>query len=479
MAVCRRDARGSAPRSRTPTLILTLRSADPLASRRMAAAVAAAVMLQAQAGFAQGSAVKEAERLAAEAIAGAAAQPAAALASARKALALTAEFVPTSFVRAGRKGEVVEDEYQAARAEYRRHRAPIYEAVGGALAARGDHRAAVGYLRRALLLDPGDARAARLAASLLALGLPRDAIDVLDERARAAGGVGPQLLPLLERAVDADGRASVQVEIDRARLAGLKAPGLVARDGPVRLPGGARSSTGAPLRLAASPIAFYLASRSCAKCSADLEAIQRALPAAAVALVPKGPDEDHALRQVVQLYRHPWPMVLGEGVAAALGGVEDQVVVVARRGLIAVTVPAPFEATLAAVVRILSRSDLAETPPRPAWSRRPVDRTPPPSPPGLLPEGFAPGDAVPAPPAFEAAVAAFRAGRFAESLRGFEALAAADDGWLLPPEARLNRAIVLAAMGRRDEARRIVLRIGDARVEDAADRVLDKISGRQ
>jgi hypothetical protein len=34
---------------------------------------------------------------------------------------------------------------------------------------------------------------------------------------------------------------------------------------------------------------------------------------------------------------------------------------------------------------------------------------------------------------------------------------------------------VLAALGRREEARRIVLRIGDARLEDAADRALDRI----
>jgi len=118
---------------------------------------------------------------------------------------------------------------------------------------------------------------------------------------------------------------------------------------------------------------------------------------------------------------------------------------------------------------------VAETPPRPSWSRRPVDRTPAAPPGGLLPEGFAAGEEGAPPPEFERALAAYRGGRFAEALRLFEALGAAEDGWLLPPEARLNRAIVLAALGRREEARGIVLRIGDARLEDAADRALDRI----
>jgi tetratricopeptide (TPR) repeat protein len=439
----------------------------------MRAAVVIA-LAAASTAVAQPSPVREAERLAAAALATADARPAEALASARRALALTAEFLPTAFVRAGRKGEVVEDEYRAARAEYRRHRAAVYEAMGAALAAGGSHEAAVRYLRRALLLAPDDARAGRLAAALLAVGRPRDALAVLHDRGRAGGGFAPALLPLLERAVDADGRPSAQVEIDRARLSALPARGLDVRDGPVRLPGATRLSTGGPLRLEAAPVVFYLPEGSCAKCSADLETLKRVLPAGtAAALVPADPDEDHALRQVVQLYRYPWPVVLGRGVADGLGGAEDEVVVVGRRGLVAVTVRPPYETALADVVKILARTDLAETPPRPAWTRRPVDRAPLPSPPGLTPEGFAPGDEPS--PEFDRAVEAFRAGRHAEALRRFETLAAAGDGRLLPPEARLNRAIVLGATGRRDEARRIVLRIGDARIEDAADQVLDRI----
>jgi tetratricopeptide (TPR) repeat protein len=448
----------------------------PCAARRAATAIAALTLMAATTVLGQGSAVKEAERLAAEAIATSAAHPDAALAAARRALALTAEFQPTSFVRAGRRGEVVEDEYTAARTEYRRHRAPVYEAMGAALAAQGKHEAAVRYLRRAMVLDPGDGRAARLAASLLALGKGGLALGMLHERGKASGGIGAALLPLLERAVDAEGRASVQVEVDLSRLSALHGRGLVARDGPVRLPAAARLSTGAPLRLEGVPAVFYLAGWSCATCSEDLEAIKRAVPeGTSVALVPANPDEDRALRQVVDLYRLRWPLALGTGVASALGGEEGHVVVVGRGGWIAVTLAPPFEPRLADVVRILSRRDVAETPPRPSWSRRPVDRTPAAPPGGLLPEGFAAGEEGAPPPAFERALAAYRGGRFAEALRLFEALGAAEDGWLLPPEARLNRAIVLAALGRREEARGIVLRIGDARLEDAADRALDRI----
>ena len=419
--------------------------------------------------------VKDAERLAAQALAASTSDPAGALVSAKKALELTAEFVPTAFVRAGRKGEVVEDEYQAARAGYRRHRAAVYEAMGAALAAGGNHEAAARYLRRALHLAPDDARAARLVSAQLAAGRSREALEVLHARGRAAGGFGPGLLPLLERAVDAEGRASAQVEIDRARLAALTLGGLDVRDGPIRLPAGTRLSTGAPLRLESAPIVFYMEGRSCAKCSGDLETLKRVLPAGtAVALVPADPDDDHALRQVVQLYRYRWPVVIGRGAAEALGAAEDQAVVVGRRGFVAVTVRPPYEAALADVVKILARGDLAETPPRAGWTRKPVDRAPLPPPPGLTAEGFAPGDEPS--PELDRALEAFRAGRHAEALRLLDALAQAGDGRLLPPEARLNRAIVLAAMGRREEARRIVLRIGDARIEDAADRVLDRIS---
>src|SRR5688572_11660882 len=96
--------------------------------------------------------VEEAERLAAEAVQAAAGQPEAAVDLARRALARTEEFDPVAFVRAGRRGEVVEDEFQAAREAYRAHRAGLYQAMGTAQAAHDRPAVALRYFRRAFLL---------------------------------------------------------------------------------------------------------------------------------------------------------------------------------------------------------------------------------------------------------------------------------------------------------------------------------------
>jgi hypothetical protein len=72
-------------------------------------------------------------------------------------------------------------------------------------------------------------------------------------------------------------------------------------------------------------------------------------------------------------------------------------------------------------------------------------------------------------------VAAFRGGRHAEALRLFGVLEARGDGWLLPPEARLNRAQCLARQGRHSEAREILLAIGDSRFQTDVDRILESV----
>jgi hypothetical protein len=119
--------------------------------------------------------------------------------------------------------------------------------------------------------------------------------------------------------------------------------------------------------------------------------------------------------------------------------------------------------------------DVQETVPRPSWNRRPVDRSPLPPPPGLLPEGIVPGEDAPFPPEFTAAVEAYRAGRANEALAGIDALEAKGDGWLLPPEARLDRAMCLARAGQRDAARKMLLRTGDSRFEEETDRLLETV----
>ena len=417
--------------------------------------------------------VDEAERLAAEATRVAATNPAQAVTLARQALARTSEFDPIAFVRAGRKGEVVEDTFQAARAAYRQHRAGIYEAAGVALSAAGKPDAAARHLRRALVLEATAPRASALARALLALGRGREALQVL--QGPAAGVPNAESIPLFVQAADATGLPSAQAEVDRARLRALTGPSVTLREAPLKLPADARLSTGGPLRLDAAPVVFDMASADCRTCSEDLDAISRSVPKETrVVAVPEGPEKDRALRQVLQLYKYEWPVALGSGVAAALAMEPGSLVVAGRAGYVTLVVKPPFAASLGPLVAALARSDVAETVPRKMWNLRPPDRRPV-AVPDLLPEGLAPGEDEPVAAEFTRAVEAYRAGRFAEALRGFEALAASDDGWLLGPEARLDRALAMASLGRREEARRMLLRIGDSRFQEAVDRALERV----
>ncbi len=425
--------------------------------------------------------IRRAEALAAEATRAAAEKPEQALAQARQALALTADFEPTAFVAAGRKGEVVEDAYVAARTAYRRHRAGLYGAVGECLAHSGRPEAAARYLRRAVVLDGTPPRVERLARALVALGRGREALAAL--LASGAASLDPPAVATAGAAADAAGLASVQVEIDRVRLLAVHvAPPLEPRDGPFRLPDRTRLSTGALFGLDGAELTLvYVAEPSCRTCSADLQALKRLAPATArVVVVPSVPDEDTALRRVVGLYHYDWPVVVGRGAADALAVVPPALLAVARRGLIGVVVRPPLDQTAPLALEALARTDVHETLPRPGWNGRPADRTPLPPPPGLSAEGLAPGEDEPAPAEWVSAVAAYRAGRAAEALGLVEALEAKGDGWLLPPEARLDRALCLAAAGRREEARRLLLRTGDSRFQDAVDRALETVgSGRR
>lgn len=424
--------------------------------------------------------VERAEALALEASQVAASDPAGALAKARSALALTSDFEPTAFVGAGRKGEVLEDAYVEARKAYRRHRSGLYKAVGMALAAGGRHDAAVRYLRRAVTLDADGGGALELARSLAALGRGREALDAV--LARVAGGtLSVAALDVAARAADAARLACLQCEIDRLRLTGEEGqPKPELRDGPLSLTGRERLSTGARFDLQDEPgtLVIYLADQTCRTCSADLEALARAVPPSArVVLAPPGPDEDAVLRRAAAAYRYNWPVVVGPGVAATLGiSAPPAVLVVARQGFLGAILRAPFASSLPTAFEALARSDVSETPPRAEWNRRPAERPAPAKPPGLLEGGLAPGEDLPAPPEFEQAVAAYRAGRAGEALRLFEALEAKGDGWLLPPEARLDRGLCLAALGRREEARQLLLRTGDSRFQEEVDVALERVA---
>ncbi len=425
--------------------------------------------------FAGADPIRQAETLAAEAVRSAGARPAEALIQARKALALTADFEPTAFVTAGRKGEVVEDAYVAARTSYRRHRAGLYEAVGECLARGGRAREAARYLQRAVGLERTPARVTRLASALVTLGRGREALAAL--LGGGAGSLDAATLVVAEAAADAAGLPSLQAEIDHVRLqAAPVTPRLLPRDGPFRLPERARLSTGAAFRFEEHVTLLYVAEPSCRTCSEDLETLKRLVPVTVrLLMVPAGPEEDAALRRVMALYRYDWPVLLGRDVAAGLGATPPSLLAVARRGLIGAVAQRPFDATVPALLDVFSRAEVREALPRPAWNGRAADRAPFAPPPGLLPEGLASGEDEAAPPEFDSAVAAYRTKRAAEALRLFEAVEAAGDGWLLPPEARLNRALCLAALGRREEARRLLLRTGDSRLQDAVDRALEKV----
>jgi tetratricopeptide (TPR) repeat protein len=415
----------------------------------------------------------QAERMAADAVRRAEGQPEAALAQARRALALTAEFDPTVFVAAGRKGEVVEDEFVKARNDYRRHRSGLYDAVGRCLARLGRHVEARRYLGRAVLLESTPERVTLLARELLAEGRARPALDRLAAQA-AASRPSPEALALLEEAADAAGVPSAQAEIDRARLVALG--GIEAREGPLRLPPEAHLSTGGPMRFEDGLVVLYVADASCRTCSADLEALKRAVPAGTrVVMVPPAPDQDVALRQVLSLYHHPWPVLVGKAAAPAVAVKPVAALVVARSGWVVAAVRAPFAEALTAAIKVLSRADVTESVPRPKWSGRPVDRGAEPPPPALTGEGLAPGEDLPLPGAFVAAADAYKAGQGLEALRFFDSLENKGDGWLLPPEARFDRALGLAAIGQREAARKLLLRIGDSRFQDAVDRALERV----
>jgi tetratricopeptide (TPR) repeat protein len=435
---------------------------------------AAALLFAVAAGAA---ATQRAERLAGDAVRLAATQPAAGLARAREALALTAEFEPTAFVTAGRKGEVVEDEYLAARADYRRHRALLYEAVGLCLASSERHVDAARYLRRAILLNPSGGSRIALARSLIAAGRGREGLDAL--LATVGDEMSPEVLAAAVAAADAAGVPSLQAELDRARLVKRAVKPVVEhRDGPLRDSPRARLSTGEPLRLDGDGMTvFYVAEESCRSCSADLTALQRLMPSGKQPLlVPVGPERDRALRQAVSLYRLGWPFVVGREAQPFLDLEAPAVVVVARRGWSAAVARPPLEQTLPVALAVFSRQDVNEPLPRPAWNGRPAERGPAAPPSALRPDGLAPGEDDPAPPEFEAAAAAFRAGNPGEALRLFDALAGRGDGWLLPPELRLNRALCLAALGQNEKARLLLLHTGDSRFQEAVDRALETVS---
>ncbi len=438
-----------------------------------------ATLVAQQAAPAPRQANVQAEKLAQDAMALAPRDAAAALQQARKALALTAEFVPTDYVNAGRKGEVVEDEFKAAREAYQRHRAVIYDAVGDALGRQGQALPASRYQRRSFLLEPTPARGLALARSLNELGRGREALATVQKAIGGLVSLTPEAVAAIERAADVAGLPSAQAEIDRGRLTANLGAAVTMREGPFELPPGVKLSNAPLFKLEDAELTvIYAAEASCRNCSADLEELGRQVPKTVrVLTLPPGDDQDAALRQVLQLYRRPWPLLLGRDLGARLSLQPRSALLLARAGWTQAVLKAPFGQELGTALQALQRKDVQETAPRASWNRRPVDRSPLPPQPGLLAEGMAPGEDAPFPPEFDAAVAAYKAGRAGEAQKLIDALEAKGDGWLLPAEARLDRALCLARAGQRDAARRILLRTGDSRFEDKVDQLLEAVAG--
>ena len=418
--------------------------------------------------------VEKADDLAAAAVAAAASDPAACLAEANRALGLTQDFEPTVFVTAGRKGEVVEDEYLAARASYREHRAGLYRAVGLCHLAGQRPLPAARYLRRAYELAVDGRTAGELASALIDSGEAEEALGLLV--ASAAGeGLSRKALQTAGVAADAVRLPSLQTEIDRARIAKLK--GVSFKSGPFPLTRRARLSTGVSFRFEDhETVVVYISDASCRSCSADLQLLSRLDLGDALVLLGWAGD-DAALRGVVRLYKYDWRYLDEPGWAEKLGLPAPSMFVVARSGWSAAVVERPFGNALRGVIETLARPGVTEARPRRRWNRRPYEPSSRAPQPALLPEGLAPGEDAAAPPEFEQAVAAYRSGQAKRALRLFEAIAQRGDGWLLPPEERLNRAMCLAEMGRREQARKLLLRTGDSRFQERVDRALEEVGG--
>ncbi len=424
--------------------------------------------------------LERAEALAAAAESQLESSPSRALKTAREALAVTEDFDPTAFVAVGRRGELVEDAYLEARRAYRRRRAGLFGLVGRALAAEGALPEAARYQQRALDLDPDPARRRALAGTLVGLGRGAEALAAL-LRPDGSPDLDAATLELAGRAVDVARLPSLQEELDAWRLSRAdRTPGLQHRRGPLSLPRQARLSSGASFQLDGPGLtALYVAEASCRTCSADLEALSRAAGKdLRVVMAPLDPDRDGALRQLMKLYRYDWPMLLRAEVGSALDVPASSVLVVGRRGWSGVLARDPLDQSLTAAIEVLQREDVQEALPRASWDGRTLAPPAPAPRPGLLDDGLAPGEDLPAPAEFDQAVEAYRAGRFGRALELFDQLEARGDGWLLPPEHRLNRALCLSGMGRGEEARRLLLRTGDSRFQDAVDRALERVGSK-
>jgi hypothetical protein len=176
----------------------------------------------------------------------------------------------------------------------------------------------------------------------------------------------PEAAAVIEKAADVAGLPSAQAEIDRGRLAANLGARVTLREGPFELPPGVKLSNAPLFRLEDAELTvIYAAEASCRNCSADLEELGRQVPKTVrVLTLPPGDDQDAALRQVLQLYKRPWPLLLGHDLGAQLKLEPRSLLMLARGGWTQAVLKAPFGQELGTALQALQRKDVQETAPR-------------------------------------------------------------------------------------------------------------------
>ncbi len=379
-----------------------------------------------------------------------------ALSAGLAALAATVDFEPTAFVKAGRKGEVVEDDYLS------RPGTPI---AGTGLAStppwaestppRGDHEAAVRYLRRAEFLGPDSSsgRAARGCLSPRSVGPQRRRSCCRDSSPRVGPGQTSWRSSRRSSTRQA-GRASRSRSIGPESwpsLGGARSGGT----GHFELPKGTRLSTAPVFRMADAAVnVIYAAEASCQTCSEDVEALRRGDPA-----LPRGSSSCPRDRTTTTPCGRcsvcssvSWPVMIGPGLGSTLGVTPRSVLIVGRGGWGAALLPGAPEAGARQGGGTVGKDGCrSKSLPRPGWNRRPVERS---SAHvryrGCGPRGWRPATTSLRQPEFEAAVTAYREKRPAEAMRLFdESPDAGTDGSFPPRPGSTARCVSMRSVGER------------------------------
>ena len=164
---------------------------------------------------------------------------------------------------------------------------------------------AVRYLRRGGRPGAGAASETALARSLVAAGRGREALA--HAAGRPAGALSAEAIEVAGAAVDAEGLPSLQLEIDRARIAGRRSrrrsSRSTARCAPQRKPASRRASR-CGSRRRSSPSSTWPSRPAGPAPQTSRRSSDWCLRASCRGWCRCGPEQDRALRQVMTLYRY-------------------------------------------------------------------------------------------------------------------------------------------------------------------------------